>query len=112
MTDPDHEAREAFNASLVKGFFDLGDGRYFADIAVAQRIWLAAWNARSLTAAAALLRAAGWTVEEPMAQCKACGGTGTDGILHFWERPGGPPGNGYGMCPTCNGTGKRKDGGE
>lgn len=31
--------------------------------------------------------------------CKTCG---TQLTLHFWERPGGPPGNGYGPCPKCN----------
>lgn len=24
--------------------------------------------------------------------------------LHMWDRPGGPPGNGYGPCPTCKVT--------
>ena len=31
--------------------------------------------------------------------CKHCSFTGE--ILHFYERPGGPPGNQYGPCPEC-----------
>jgi len=57
------------------------------------------WNTRSIPAAAAVLRANGWKVEEP--PCTTCKG--------FCRLP-------YGLaevtilCPTCNGTGKRKVG--
>ena len=80
------------------------------------------WNSRSILAAAALLRAAGyvveqpiviaeekvsdetlanllraagWTVEEPV--CETCEGMGV-----VWDNDGG-----CSACPTCNGTGAR-----
>lgn len=39
--------------------------------------------------------------------CLTCNGSGL--ILSFYDRPGGPPGNGYVKCPTCLGTGKAHD---
>jgi hypothetical protein len=30
--------------------------------------------------------------------CQLCH---TEMVLHFWDRPGGPPGNGF-RCPTCH----------
>ncbi len=51
------------------------------------------WNTRSIPAAAALLRANGWRVEEP--KCETCSGTGCTE-------------HGFLDCQPCNGTGKRK----
>ena len=31
--------------------------------------------------------------------CPTCGDTGK--VLTLWDRPGGPPGNGYVGCPDC-----------
>lgn len=31
--------------------------------------------------------------------CKTCNNTGR--VLQFWDRPGGPPGNGWSGCPDC-----------
>lgn len=31
-------------------------------------------------------------------KCAVCG---SKLVLHFWDRPGGPPGNGYGLCEVC-----------
>lgn len=33
----------------------------------------------------------------PLTQCHTCG---TELLLCFWDRPGGPPGNGF-RCPQC-----------
>jgi Zn finger protein HypA/HybF involved in hydrogenase expression len=54
------------------------------------------WNARSLPAAAAFLRANGYVVEEP--KCKTCDG---DGRVWTGELPP------VVTCPTCSGTGAR-----
>jgi hypothetical protein len=62
------------------------------------RLANAAQNARSIPAAAALLREAGWTVEDPKAACDRCKG-------RRWRWSGG-----IGItCLTCNGTGVRKE---
>lgn len=37
--------------------------------------------------------------------CRPCRGSGE--MLHFYERPGGPPGNQMGHCPICRGFGWR-----
>ena len=103
--DPDREAREAFEKWNDEALEFLGLERhshYRSDYAEAKtrlawHAFLAAWNARSLTAAAALLRAAGWTVEEP--RCKRCMGIGR--LAAYESETGDKP------CPTCNGTGKR-----
>ena len=58
------------------------------------------WNTRSLPAAAALLREAGWTVEEP--KCETCGGSGR--VMSLFGDGGSIVTE---PCPTCNGTGKR-----
>lgn len=46
----------------------------------------------------------------PSRDFSKCGVCGSPLVLHFWDRPGGPPGNGYGPCEVCaaalNGEGK------
>jgi len=39
--------------------------------------------------------------------CQTCGGAGE--LLHMWERPGGPPGNGMAPCPDCSRDGVGND---
>ena len=48
-------------------------------------------------AKAAAVRPKGTDLSVP---CKTCDGRGQ--ILRIYERPGGPPGNGYVKCPTCS----------
>jgi hypothetical protein len=36
--------------------------------------------------------------DAPINVCRTCG---ADMVLHFWDRPGGPPGNGF-RCHKCN----------
>jgi hypothetical protein len=60
------------------------------------------WNTRSLPAAAALLRANGWRVEEPELKCADCNSVR---MAHCSD-----PIHCGGMKPTCNGTGARAEG--
>jgi len=37
--------------------------------------------------------------EDAVVQCSRCAGTGR--VMWMWDRPNGPPGNGFGPCPVC-----------